>query len=519
MIKLIIFLGLLLALAFGLAELADMPGSILIDAAGMEIRLTLLTGLGLLVGLVLTIMLIWWVIRVTFRLPGFLRLSSRLRRRANGQAAISRGFIALGTGDERAARRYAEEAMRLLGREPLPLLLKAQAAQLAGDGKGAENAFRSMLETDETVSLGLRGLYIEAERQGDAATARQMAEEALSRAPATPWANAALIGFYAQARDWAGAIRILDQSISRRLIDRETGKAQRAILLTAAAQDKRESNPEEANALALDALRLAPGLVPASVIAARRFSAQGAYAKATKILETAWKLNPHPDLADAYTHVRLGDAAMDRLARAKTLQKLSNHARESRFAVARAALDAQDFALARRELDTLLLEKPTTRACLLMAELEERESGNTARARGWLARAARAKRDPVWIADGVIAAEWAATSPVTGRIGAFEWREPPEIGTSMLQNLLEEDWDMPEEASKLESMPAPPMPATSMPALIEAKALAAPEETGQTSPATPQPEAQRAEAFTAVIPDDPGMEGEKPARKRVFGLF
>jgi HemY protein len=515
MIKLILSLGLLLALVFGLAELADMPGHILIDVAGMEIRLNLVTGLAALVGIILVTMVIWWMIRVIFRLPGFLRLSSRLRRRANGQAAISRGFIALGTGDERAARRYAEEAMRLLGREPLPLLLKAQAAQLAGDGKGAQSAFRTMLETEETASLGLRGLFIEAERQGDAATARQMAEEALRKQPATPWANAALLGFYAQARDWAGAIRILDQSISRRLVDRETGRAQRAILLAAAAQDQRESNPDEASTLAQEALRFTPGLVPAAVIAAQRFSAQGSYAKAAKILETAWKLNPHPDLADAYTHVRPGDAARDRLSRAKTLQKLSSHARESRFAVARAALDAQDFALARRELDTLLLEKPTTRACLLMAELEERESGNPARARAWLARAARAKRDPVWMADGVVSAEWAATSPVTGRIGAFEWRDPPEIGTGMLQNLLEEDRE-PLEAPQI-------MPAAASAMLIDQSPAAHADEPAQAPAALPSPASSPAPSpppVPAIIPDDPGPEeGDSPPKKRRFGLF
>jgi HemY protein len=43
-----------------------------------------------------------------------------------------------------------------------------------------------------------------------------------------------------------------------------------------------------------------------------------------------------------------------------------------------------------------------------------------------MARASRAPRDAVWMADGVIAANWAPASPVTGRLDAFVWQQPAE---------------------------------------------------------------------------------------------
>ena len=72
---------------------------------------------------------------------------------------------------------------------------------------------------------------------------------------------------------------------------------------------------------------------------------------------------------------------------------------ESALAVARAALDAQEFAVARDALQPLLKE-PTQRVAALMAEIEQRESGDEGRAREWMARALRAPRDPAWTADG-----------------------------------------------------------------------------------------------------------------------
>lgn len=439
MIKLIAFFAILLGLAFGFSQIAETPGHMLLQLGENEYRVSLITGLLAFLAFTIGVMVLWSVLRLIFRLPSLVGFANRMRRQAKGQNALARGLVAVGVGDQRLAQRYASESQRLLGNEPLALLLRAQSAQLAGDAKGAEAAFKSMLDTPETQVLGLRGLHVEAERRNDAPSARLFAEEAYRRAPDAPWAGAAMLGLRAQDRDWRGAIGIIDQSVSRRLMDRDSGKAQRAVLLAAAAQDALESNPDEALTLAQDALRITPGLVAAAEIAGRRLSARGDFSKATKVLEAAWKENPHPDLADAYLNVRHGDSALDRLKRARTLLKLAPNARESRLALARAALDAREFSTAREALEALVLQKPTARACLLMAELEEVESGNQGLVRSWLARASRAPRDPAWVADGVVLENWSPVSPVTGRIGAFEWIEPPQAGESTLRARIDAD--------------------------------------------------------------------------------
>jgi HemY protein len=57
-----------------------------------------------------------------------------------------------------------------------------------------------------------------------------------------------------------------------------------------------------------------------------------------------------------------------------------------------------------------------------MAEIEEGEHGDQGRVRSWLARALIAPRDPVWTADDQVFDRWAPVSPVSGRVGAFEWK-------------------------------------------------------------------------------------------------
>src|SRR4029077_12980053 len=59
----------------------------------------------------------------------------------------------------------------------------------------------------------------------------------------------------------------------------------------------------------------------------------------------------------------------------------------------------------------------------LMAALELQE-GDEGRGREWMARTLNARRDPAWPPAGHGSDHWLPVSPVTGRLDAFEWRDP-----------------------------------------------------------------------------------------------
>src|SRR5262249_48460734 len=66
---------------------------------------------------------------------------------------------------------------------------------------------------------------------------------------------------------------------------------------------------------------------------------------------------------------------------------------------------------------------PRKRVAALMAELE-RAQGDEGRGREWMARALNARRDPAWTADAFVSDHWLPISPVSGRLDAFEWKDP-----------------------------------------------------------------------------------------------
>jgi len=232
-----------------------------------------------------------------------------------------------------------------------------------------------------------------------------------------------VLGFRCAQGDWDGALKILDNDLESGLIGKHAWRRRRGVLLTARALELEKVDRDLARESVMEAVKLAPTLVPAAVLAAKFESEAHQVRRAMRLVEAAWHAHPHPDLADAYSHVRLGDAARQRLVRVETLAAKTPGHIEGALAIARAAIDASEFAKAREALSPFIAD-PTQRVAMLMAEIERTEHGDSGKARAWTLRAVRARLDPAWTADGYVSERWRPVSPVTGRLDAFQWTTP-----------------------------------------------------------------------------------------------
>ena len=428
MIRLLVFLAAVFALGIGFSWLADRPGTMVVTLDAMQYEVSLLVAAVAVVGVVAAIMLAWWVLKAIWTSPHRVSRFFRARKRDRGYQSLSTGLIAAGAGDAVSARRMSKQAQSNLSadQEPLIHLLDAQTLLLEGDTEAARKKFEAMAEDPETRLLGLRGLYLEAQRMREPEAARHYAEKAAELAPQLGWASSATLEARTREGDWGAALALLEKQASTRQVGKDMAARRRAVLLTAKAMAEAEADPSAARNDGQAALRLAPDLVPAAIVTARAFVRLNDLKKAAKILESVWKKEAHPEVAQAYVHLRPGDSVADRLKRAERLQALRTYHRESAYAVARAAYDAGEYRLAREKLEAVLKQDPREGAYLLLADIEEAETGDQGRVRHWLSMAVRAPRDPAWTADGYVSEHWAPFSPVTGRIDAFEWRVPVE---------------------------------------------------------------------------------------------
>ena len=420
MIRVVFFLVAVGFVALGVAWLADRPGDVVIIWQGLRIKTSLMVLIEAVLAAMAVLALIWIVVRIIATTPFAFRRHWHRRRGERAYDAISRGLIAVGSGDLEAARKHSAEVQRIAPTEPLALLLAAQSAQLAGDREAADSAFRAMASRTDTKGLGLHGLFVEARRRNDHLSAQAFAEEAARISPSLDWAGKAVLEARCMTGDWSGALTLLERG--KRRLDKAAYRRQRAVMLTARALAAEEADRDSAKADALEAAKLAPTFVPAAAVAGRMLAEGGQLAKAARVIEKAWRAHPHPDLAQVFSDLRFGDAARDRLKRIEGLAKKVPGHIESALALARAAIDAQDFAKARAALSSFLAA-PTKRVALLMAELERAERNDEGRAREWIARALHAVPDPTWTADGHVSSRWLPASP-SGRLDAFEWRVP-----------------------------------------------------------------------------------------------
>lgn len=442
MVRLVIYLLGLAFAAAGLAWLADRPGSLHVEWQGLDIETTVFRATVILAMAIATTIFLWSLLRTIWNTPAVLGERVLKRRQKRGLEALSSGMIAVGAGDQWLATRYALQARKSLPHEPLTHLLRAQAAQLSGDRATARRIFESMLAAPDTEQLGLRGLFLEAEREGAGEAAKQFAQRALKSNAKLGWSADALFDLQCKNKDWGGALETLALARKNGHIEKTSAERRRAILLAGQAQDAEENETEKALALALEAHNLAPDLVPAAAVAGRILASKGNTGKAAKVLQKTWAKAPHPELATVYAYARIGDSPRDRLGRIQQLAALNPHSIESPIAVATTAIDARLFNEARTALEPLLANRLTQRVATLMARVEAGEHGDKGRVREWLARAVHAARDPAWTADGIISERWEPISPVTGALDAFQWRVPVETlqktGPDLVAERLEE---------------------------------------------------------------------------------
>ncbi|MBZ9919185.1 MULTISPECIES: heme biosynthesis protein HemY [unclassified Mesorhizobium] len=533
MIRILLFLAVVFALGLGFAWLADRPGDMVITFNGYQYQVSLMVAAVAVVAVVAAVMILWWLIKSVWNSPYTISRYFRVRRRDRGYQALSTGMIAAGAGDGALARKKTKEAAKLIrsDQEPLIHLLEAQASLLEGDHEGARQKFESMLDDPEMRLLGLRGLYLEAERLGDRNAARHYAGRAAGMAPQLAWAAESTLEELTGRGDWDGALKLVEAQKATRQIERDAANRRRAVLLTAKAQSLADSDPAAARTAAIEANRLQPEFAPAAVAAATLLFRQNDVRKGSKILETAWRAEPHPEIAELYTHARPGDAVLDRLNRAKKLQEMRKNHAESSMTVARAALDAQDFATARREAEAAIRMDRREGAYLLLADIEEAETGDQGKVRQLLSKAVRAPRDPAWVADGVVSERWAPVSPVTGRLDAFEWRAPME----RLGQLIDSRDDAPDAPAVAIEAPGRPAQEESVEVIDhagpggETAGKQAENDQDHVRPVTAQAfaavpadaEAVEPAQELARLPDDPGVDPDDAAEKspRRFRLF
>jgi HemY protein len=436
LIRILLFVGLITALALGAGLLSDVGGGIRVAAGGYEFSLAPLQAL---IAFLLLVAFVWLLMKVVGLLVAFLHFLrgdetalSRYfdrNREQRGYQALSESLIALASGEGRLALSRASRAEKYLARPELTTLVAAQAAEMAGDGRRATAAYKALLADERTRFVGVRGLMLQKMAEGDAETALRLAEKAYALKPKHPEMQDILLRLQSEQSDWKGARATLGAQARAGTLPKDIYRRRDAVLALQQARGLIDEDASiEAREAAIEANRLSPDLIPAAAMAAHSLALKGDIKGAGRVLKKAWSATPHPDLARAFAELAPEETPSERVKRFRLLTAIHPDHAETRMLLAELNLAAEDFPAARRALGDLILKEPSQRALAIMAAIERGEGSGEEVVRGWLAKALAAPRGPQWCCDKcqAIHARWHPVCENCGGFDTLSWRPPHE---------------------------------------------------------------------------------------------
>ena len=438
--KIVVFIALVAAAAFGAGYLLELEGGVRIVMAGQELNLTPITAV---VALLALIVAIWVFLKLASLLVAVLRFIngdetaiSRYfdrNRQQKGYQALSDGMMALASGEGELAMSKASRAERYLRKPELTNLITAQAAEMSGNRRKAEEVYKRLLKNERTRFVGVRGILRQKLADGDTDTALKLAETAFALKPKHAEIQDTLLTLQAQNEDWSGARKTLNAKLKHGTLPRDVHKRRDAVLALSEARDiLDEGNDIEAREAAIEANRLSPDLIPAAVLAARGYIEKGSNRYAARVIKKAWDARPHPDLAAVFAEIEPDETPQARLKRFAKLLRTHPEDRETKLLEAELHIAAEDFPAARRALGDLAEVDPDARALTIMAAVERGEGASDAVVKGWLARALSAPRGPQWVCDNChhIHAEWVPACDHCQSFDTLSWTAPPAAPVS-----------------------------------------------------------------------------------------
>ncbi|MBU6419748.1 MAG: hypothetical protein KGQ79_08495 [Proteobacteria bacterium] len=392
-LKFCVIAAIILALAWWMAAL---PGDVTADAGTYRITTSAPVALLLILVVVAVLLMLLRVLGGLRRAPGRFSDWRGGRRAQAGELALQRGVVAVAAGDAAGARSAAGKARTLLGDTAFTQWLSAEAAQLAGEGEQARQAFERLTHSKEMKFLGHQGLLRQSLRAGQDEEAARQAEAAEAAYPGSAWTRGQRLALAVRERNYTAALRLTQMP------------KERAALAVAAAENA--ETPKLALDFAKQAVKADPTCPMAIAAMAKALRSVGKERAARNALLAGWKRAPHPLLAAAWP---APDATpLERAQAAALLAKENPGHVESELLLGETALAAQLTGEARRHAEAALKAGNSDgRAEAILARLDGRAVPAITPA--WRCSSCQTQQE-----------HWSCTCPACGKLGTMAANVP-----------------------------------------------------------------------------------------------
>jgi HemY protein len=446
MIKLLLYIAGIAAIS-GLFMMAlEYDGQIVAQVSDYQIQLNVSLFLTILVVLIITIVtaiqLVLWIKNI----PQKLARKRQEQKHKQGITALTEGFAAIAAGDSKKAIIYAKKIEENLGATAISNMLSAQASQLSGDDKKTKQFYSAMLEDKQTELIALKGLLVQARKEGNIDFALYLAKKACSVKPHVIWAPKMLVDLYKQNKDWDNMLSAIESALNKRSIEPKIAARMAGVIYYIKAENEYvKNNSEAAQKFILSANKNISNFPPIILQQAKiSRDLQSGVNKTLKNISGCWSNKPHPDLREAFLLLNK-DIKTDKLVKlAEKLVKNNPSHLQSRILVSKCAMEAGDYNKARNNLKIAINEYDVAELYNLIAEAEKLDIENQADLKDniakWHEKSLTAMDDPSWLCEtcGYTSPNWADSCYHCKSFDSFNWQEKKVINVSHNDNINED---------------------------------------------------------------------------------
>lgn len=378
----------------------------------------------LLIFFVLIFLLQTFYFKTKFSFSKFIAIK-KLQNKEKGYNAFVSGMIALANKDYKRAILESKKISNHLDDNPsLALLLKSEIFKVEKKYDELSVVYEDMSKNKHTENLGYRGMMEQYLRAQDYHHAFIYGERLFNNNPFIEKIYDTLVSIIAKTNNWQQLLIISDRAFSKKIIDKKVYEENKSIGFFEIAKIKQLSEIEESLKYMQKALKFRKNFPPYIKLYINLLIQNKNYNLAKKSIKKAWNELPHAEYKESILSLAAHlEIEMSELV--KYIAGTSYKNEESIILMVEAFVESKKWDDARNQIKDLLDVRPKKEVCLLMAKIEEGDSGDVQKINAWTQRAKDGAANNIWICtiSKKNQQTWSSVSEA-GYFNSLEWRQP-----------------------------------------------------------------------------------------------
>ena len=378
----------------------------------------------LLIFFVLIFLLQTFYFKTKFSFSKFIAIK-KLQNKEKGYNAFVSGMIALANKDYKRAILESKKISNHLDDNPsLALLLKSEIFKVEKKYDELSLVYEDMSKNKHTENLGYRGMMEQYLRAQDYHHAFIYGERLFNNNPFIEKIYDTLVSIIAKTNNWQQLLIISDRAFSKKIIDKKVYEENKSIGFFEIAKIKQLSEIEESLKYMQKAIKLRKNFPPYIKLYINLLIQNKNYNLAKKSIKKAWNELPHAEYKESILSLAAHlEIEMSELV--KYIAGTSYKNEESIILMVEAFVESKKWDDARNQIKDLLDVRPKKEVCLLMAKIEEGDSGDVQKINAWTQRSKDGAANNIWICTISKKSQqtWSSVSEA-GYFNSLEWRQP-----------------------------------------------------------------------------------------------